>query len=312
MRTLYAITAIIMLATFALAQDETIKVETNLVTVNVAVTDRQGNHVSGLTKGDFVVLDDGQPQQLDTFSTEDASISFGIIYDMHPTTDEQIASVLGALRTFADSLRANDDLFVSVFNEKGSLTTDFVPTEEQVRRQVEGGSNSLYDAIFDASQRIAGSRNNKRVLLVLTDGQDHSSHHSYNELRSHLRTINLPVYAITFGGNDASRYGYADIFRSGPPQRFERLETTRLDRGVLEEISKTSGGKSFETEVRRRIYLSALYARVFDDIKRQYVIGFYPEKADGKFHKLKVTVAGQKERKLSVSTRKGYQSPRKN
>ena len=312
MRLLYIITAVAALAALSFGQDDTIRVETNLVTVNVAVADRQGDHVRGLTKSDFIVLDGGVKQDIDTFAAEDAPVSFGIIYDMHPTSGEQMSGVLGALRSFAGSLRSDDDLFVTVFNEKGSLTTDFVPTDEQVQKQIEGGSNSLYDAIFDASERIVRSRNNKRVLLVLTDGQDHSSHHSYKELRNHLRGVNLPVYAITFGGDDASRYGYADIFRGGPPQRFERFETTRLDRGVLEEISKTSGGKSFETQIRQRMYLSALYDRVYDDIKRQYVIGFYPEKADGKYHGLKVSVAGQKERKLSVSSRKGYQSPRRN
>ena len=311
MKILLTFTVVLVLSAFAFAQDETIRVETNLVTVNVSVTDRQGNHVRGLTKDDFVVMDAGQKQEIDTFATEDAAISFGIIYDMHPTSDEQMTSVLAALRAFVTSLRPNDDVFVSVFNEKGSLTTDFVPTDEQVRKQIEGGSNSLYDAIFDASERITKARNGKRILLVLTDGKDHASHHSYKELRTHLRSINLPVYAITFGGDDSRRYGYSDIFRGGPPRRFERFETNRLDRGVLDEISKTSGGKSFETGVRHRIYLSALYSRVYDDIKKQYVIGFYPEKADGKYHTLKVAVARQKDRKLTVSSRKGYQSPRK-
>jgi Ca-activated chloride channel family protein len=309
MKISFTITFILLLTTFSLAQDETIRVETNLVTVNVSVTDRQGKYVRGLTKNDFIVLDGGQIQDIDTFSSEDAPVSFAIIYDMHPTTDEQIMSILAAMRSFATSLRPEDDLFVTVFNEKGSLTTEFVPTDEQVRKQVEGGSNSLYDSIFEASDRIARTRNNKRVMLVLTDGTDHSSHHSLKELRTHLRSINLPVYAITFGGDDTRKYGYSDIFRGGPTQTFGRFETKELDRGVLDEISKTSGGKSFETGIKHRVYLSALYSRVYDDIKRQYVIGFYPEAADGKYHKLKVSVSGEKEKKLSVSSRKGYQSP---
>src|SRR5688572_2764192 len=97
----HIITLILLVAACSFGQDDTIRVETNLVTVNVAVTDRHGKHVAGLTKDDFVVLDSGQKQEIDTFSTIDAPVSFAIIYDLHPTTDEQSAGILAALKSFA-------------------------------------------------------------------------------------------------------------------------------------------------------------------------------------------------------------------
>jgi Ca-activated chloride channel homolog len=310
MRSLLAITFLLLFVVGARAQDDTIRVETNLVTLNVSVTNNKGDHVRGLTKSDFQVLDNGQRQDIDSFSTENAPVSFGIVYDLHPATDEQTKSVLEALRTFTASLGPDDDYFVTVFNEKGSLTTDFVPNAEQIDGQATGGANSLYDALFAASNRMSRSRNQKRVMLVLTDGADHSSHHSQKELRTHLRSVNLPVYSITFGRADRNQYGYSDIFLNGQQKTFGIRETAELDRGIIGEISKSSGGQTFESSIRNRVYVSALLSKVFDEIKGQYVIGFYPDRADGRYHKLKVTVNGQKQKKLRISNRKGYQSPR--
>jgi Ca-activated chloride channel homolog len=132
-----------LLAVPVLAQDDPIRVETNLVTLNVSVTDRRGNFVRGLTRQDFAVRDNGLVQEVDAFSTQDAPVSFGIIYDLHPTTDERTLGVLDALRKFTATLGPSDDFFVTVFNEMGSLTTEFVPTDRQLRTHVEVGANSL-------------------------------------------------------------------------------------------------------------------------------------------------------------------------
>src|ERR1041384_3070044 len=79
--------------------------------------------------------------------------------------------------------------------------------------------NSLYDAIYTASEQSRERKNSKKELLVLTDGADHASHHSLKELRLHLRTVNLPVYAVTFNETDKRQYGYHDLYRNEPVQR---------------------------------------------------------------------------------------------
>lgn len=299
------------LCSSGLAQDETIRVETNLVTLNVEVSDSRGRAVSGLSKADFRVFDNGVEQVVDVFSARDSAVSYGIVYDLHPTTDEQTAGVLAALKKFASTLGAADELFVTVFNEKGSLTTDFVPTREQIERQIERGPTSLYDAIFAASARSSRARNAKKILIVVTDGADHTSHHSLKELKARLRSVNLPIYSVTFGGRDRADYGYSDIFRE---DRFGRLGTAEikvLDTAVVAELSKTTGGRTFEANIRNQFYLEALLAKVGGELRDQYVLGFSPEKSDGRWHKLKVVVTDQKTKRLKISSRPGYQSPRK-
>ena len=307
---LLSLAAILLCSIGVAAQDETVRVETDLVTMNVSVT-RGGRAVAGLSQKDFAILDNGATQAIDIFSAENAPISYGIIYDLHPTTDEQTRSVLAGLKKFTGGIGPSDDFFITVFNEKGSLTTEFVPTEDQILRQTDAGVSSLYDAIFAASHRIARSRNQKRVLLVLTDGADHNSQHSLKELKLRLRSINLPVYSLTFGGERRQQYSYSDIFKNTPRQVFRVGDANELDRAALGDLAKTSGGQRIDASTQNREYLAAMLNKVGSDVRGQYVLGFYPDTSDGKWHRLKVSVNGQKQQRLKISSRKGYQSPKK-
>jgi Ca-activated chloride channel family protein len=312
---LWSFAAIVLLFAAATeAQDQPVSVETNLVTLNVSVTDRNGNYVRGLSRNDFLVTDNGKPQDIDVFSAEDSGLSIGIIYDMHPSTSDRTASVLEALKRFASRLGGRDDLFVTVFNDKGSLTTEFVPDMDQLNRHLANPDrktpNSLYDAIFAAGDRIVQLRNPKKYLLVVTEGGDRNSQHSVKELRLRLRSINMPVYALTFTPEDRRAYGYSDLVRSGPRLLIGVNTASELERSVLAEISKTTGGQSIESDIRNRVYLAALATQLLEEARSQYVIGFYPETNDGRWHKIGVKIDPAKSKGTKISSRKGYQSRR--
>lgn len=297
-------------AAVVFAQDEAISVETNLVTLNVAVTDKNGNFVRGLTKEDFALTDEGAPQAIDVFSANDAALSIGIVYDMHEMDDRSV-SVLDALKRFTKRLGPQDDYFVSIFNDKGSLTADFVPDPDQVRRHLadpeKGTARSLYDAIIEAGERTKRLRNAKKYLIVFSDGADRNSDHSMKDLRLRLRSVNLPLYSMTFTPDNSRRYGYEDIMRNGPRQAFRIGEATELDRSVIAELAGSTGGQAFESSVRNRVYLAALANKFLDEARSQYVIGFYPDTNDGRWRRLKVSI---KQKDVRVSSRKGYQNLR--
>jgi Ca-activated chloride channel family protein len=305
---------IILLPAFSLAQDEPIRVETNLVTVNVAVRDNSGNHVKNLKREDFEVLDNQTKQPIDTFSAENVPVSFGIVYDLHPTTDERTKMVLDALHQFTKDLKPKDTFFVTVFNERGSLTTDFVPNREQINANLTDAKpstpNSLYDAIFAASEKVQQQANMKNVLLVLTDGEDNSSDHSLKELRAHLRRVNLPVYTVAFSADDRKQMSYYDLYQTKGRQTLGAAETSQLNTAALAEISKASGGQTFDRAVQNRYLLYGVFKKVLGEVENQYVIGFYPDGTDGKWHKLKITVKTPKGKKYNLSNRKGYLSPK--
>ena len=301
-------------AVIGISQDQPVSVETNLVTLNVSVTDKNGNYVRGLSKSDFLVTDNGRRQDIDIFSAEESGLSIGIVYDMHPSTTERTASVLEALKRLTSRLGDRDDFFVTVFNDKGSLTTQFVPDMDQLSRHLanpdRGTPNSLYDAIFAAGDRIGQLRNPKKYLLIVTEGGDRNSHHGLKELSLRLRSVNLPVYALTFTPEDRMAYGYTDIIRNGPRQLIGVGMTSELDRNVLNEISKTTGGQAIESNIRNRVYLAAVAGQLLEEARSQYVIGFYPETNDGRWHKLGIKLDPAKAKGLKISSRKGYQSRR--
>lgn len=111
-------------STAARAQDdEKVTVSANLVSVNVSVTDSRGRRVQGLSKEQFEVFDDGVRQRVAHFSAGDAPFSVGVVYDMHPTTRERASVVLEALKRFVGGLRAEDDFFLLVFNERTSSSS---------------------------------------------------------------------------------------------------------------------------------------------------------------------------------------------
>ena len=310
--TLFAL--ILTLAIGIAAQTEPISVETDLVVMNVSVTDKKGEFIKGLTKDDFAITDNGARQPIELFSAGDSGLSIGIVYDMHEA-DSQAGNVLEALKRFTSRLGPQDDHFVMIFNDKGSLTADIVPDIDQVRRHLadpdKGTPASLYDAIIAAGERTRKLRNAKKYLIVFSDGGDKNSHHSQKELRERLRGINLPLYSLTFRPDDVRQISYADIGQNGPRQAFVVGEATELDRSVIAELSKSSGGGSFESDIRNRVYLSALAVKFLEEARSQYVIGFSPEITDGRWHKLKVSLNGEKARRANVASRTGYQSPRK-
>jgi Ca-activated chloride channel family protein len=304
--------AAILLTTFSIntfaQDDETISVETNLVTLNVSVTDKNGAYIKNLTKEDFEVFDGAMKQQIEQFSSEDAPVYFGIVYDMQRASDEQTKNVLEALRRFSTQLKQKDDYFVTIFNESGSLTTDFVPTGEQIVKNLETNKpHTLYDTIRAASEKTRSRRNAKQVLLVLTDGEDRASRSSLKELRQHLRSVNMPVYTVALNSTEKRVWNYREIYRGQQWRALDLDETNELNKAALDEISKTSGGQSFERTIYNRLYLYTIFTKILTEIENQYVIGFYPETIDGKWHKLKVGVKSEKG-KLNLSNRKGYQS----
>jgi len=305
---------IFTLATGAAAQTQPISVETDLVVMNVSVTDKKGGFVKGLTKDDFAINDNGARQPIELFSAGDAGLSIGIVYDMHEA-DSEAVNVLEALKRFISRLGPQDDHFVMIFNEKGSLTADIVPDIDQVRRHLadpdKGTPSSLYDAMIAAGERTRKLRNAKKYLIVFSDGADRNSHHSEKELRERLRGINLPLYSLTFRPDDVRQISYVDIGQKGPRQAFVVGEATELDRSVIAELSKSTGGGAFESDIRNRVYLSALAVKFLEEARNQYVIGFSPENTDGRWHKLKVSLNRERAKGMSVSSRTGYQSPGK-
>ena len=294
------------------AQDEKpIMVNTDLVNLSVAVSDAKGKAVGNLQKDQFEIFDNGKKQEIEYFSAGDAPVSFGIVYDMHPTTEERTTAVLESLREFAKGLKGNDDIFALVFNRRGSLVTDFIPTAEQINTNLSSGyraPNALYDAIFAATEKLGKSRNVKRVLLVISDSANHNSEHRFGDILKQLKTLDAQIYAVLW--DEAEDWRFRDVTRGGEPRQRVSSDASSFERADLQALAMRTGGTMRSPTVQNAAELFRIYSQIALETRRQYTLGFYPETIDGKWHELRINLRSVANRsKMVLIYRPGYQSP---
>lgn len=291
---MYVLSVVLYLtaSTFVAAQDrdEKIRVDTNLVLINVLVRDKKGQMVRGLTSNQFEIFDDNAKQPIEIFSAEEAPVSFGIVYDMHPTTAERTKSVTESLRQFKVELRPQDDVFLVAFNMRGQQTFDFIPTVEQLEKHMtEPGRrelHSLYDAVYLASDRIQSSRNQKRVLLIISDSADHHSRHTFSELREKVGNVKAEVYAVIFGENN--ELGYSDITHKSQELHPFSKDASPLDRAAIQDLTLKSGGGTYFGGSQNALQLFTIYMQIASEMRAHYTLGFYPDVIDAKQHSIRV------------------------
>jgi Ca-activated chloride channel family protein len=279
--------------------NDKIILNTGVVNVLVSVTDTYGRFVTGLTKDHFDLFDDKVKQNIAHFTDEDAPISVGIVYDVSGSMKERIMRSIKALRRFMETSHDDDDFFLIGFNDRAKLVQDFTTSSEQVVGHLmfvnPKGSTALYDAAYLAVEKVAQGRHQKKALLIISDGQDNNSRYTYKELRNRVKEADVQIYAIgiTDPASD-SLAGYG--------------------RGVLEEISRMTGGRSFFPNAYNEPELVEICTRIALELRHQYSVGFYPSDytSDAKWHKLAVKINPPKGLgRLSLSYKDGYQSFKK-
>ncbi|MFL6213830.1 MAG: VWA domain-containing protein [Blastocatellia bacterium] len=273
--------------------------DTGIVNVMVSVTDTYGRFVTGLTKDHFDLFDDKVKQNIAHFSDDDAPISVGIVYDVSGSMKERIMRSIKALRRFMETSHDDDDFFLIGFNDRAKLVQDFTTSSEQIVGHLmfvnPKGSTALYDASYLAIEKVAQGRHQKKALLIISDGQDNNSRYTYKELRNRVKEADVQIYAIgiTDPASD-SLAGYG--------------------RGVLEEISRMTGGRAFFPNAYNEPELVEICTRIALELRHQYSIAFYPSDytSDAKWHKLAVKINPPKGLgRLSLSYKDGYQSFKK-
>lgn len=263
-----------------------IVINTKLVNLTVSVNDNLGRFVTGLTKEDFEIFDDSVKQDIAFFSDDDAPISLGIVYDVSSSMGNFSSRSLSMLRYFFDNSHTEDEFYVYAFNNRVQLVQDFTSLPEALLSRVTfikaKGSTALFDATYAGVEKVRQGRHHKKVILIFSDGEENSSRYSGQELQNLLKENDVQIYAI--GMNEYS---------SGA--------------GTLKFIAEPTGGQAFFPFD----YASAeiIYTRLALMLRRQYVIGFYPNNVTSGtiWHKLHVQVKAPSQLgKLKLSYKNGY------
>jgi Ca-activated chloride channel family protein len=315
-----------------------------LVNVTVTVSDPRGRFVSGLRQDDFVVLEDGVPQEVSYFAAERVPVSLGLAIDTSGSmAGERMEAAREALDRFLHRLLGPDDeVFLYRIAERPHLLQSWTRNRDEVGRAlrwiVPRGGTALYDTVAEALPLAQEGSRRKRALLVLSDGNDTTSIAGPRELRRLVRERDVLVYAIAIDapgeetrwptGGQRPRFPVPRIptpfpMPGGPPQwpgvpppdpgpgggggRVLNRGAERADIDALRELTDASGGR---TEiVRAAADLGPVTTGIADELSRQYFLAYAsPQLRDGRWHDIVVRLRGCDD--CIVRARRGYLATR--
>jgi Ca-activated chloride channel family protein len=279
-------------------KERTIRVNVELVLVNVTVTDPYGRLVTGLEAENFRVFEDKVEQEAVHFSGEDVPISIGVIFDMSGSMSNKVDKARLAAVQFFRTANPADEFFLVNFNDRAQLASWFTTSVEELQTRLmftaAKGRTALFDAIYLGLSQMKGARQAKRALLIVSDGGDNHSRYTERDIRDFVKESDVQLYAICLHDPMASRRTPEEL--SGPT--------------LLSELAEQTGGRAFTVE--NLSDLPDIASKISMELRNQYVLAYKPSNGvrDGKWRKIKVKVVPAKGLPpLNIYARSGYYAP---
>lgn len=272
-----------------------IKANVDLVLFPVTVTDQRDRLVI-LEKNNFSVYDNYDRQVILHISTEDAPISLGILFDTSSSMYGKIERSREAVVQFLRSSNPDDEFFLIGFADRPELLVDFTSSVEDIQDGISkvspGGRTALLDAVYLGLDAMRQARNERRVLLIVTDGGENHSRYNIKEVWSVVKEAGVQIYAM-------------GIFDEAPTTNAERRGPDLLDA-----LTNIAGGKTLRIRNLRKIRDAV--GELSIELRNQYLIAYRPSNLthDGKWHKISVKVTPpQNISRLRVYAKGGYYAP---
>ena len=289
-----------------------LKFNTELVTLNVRVIDRNNRPINNVRQDDFHVFEDGVPQPIESFTREEVPISYGLAVDTSGSLRAQLQSVIDAGKTIIGSNKLGDETFLVRFISSDKIETvqDFTPDKELLidgldSLYVEGGQTAIIDAVYLTAEHVAeykkGNDNDRRrrALIVITDGEDRSSFYSQDKLFARLREEDVQIYVIGFVSELDKEGG---LIRKSPRDKAVNL---------INKLATETGGRAFFPQSLSE--LPQIANEIVRDLRTQYVLAYNPtnKTRDGSFRTIKVAVddASSRDKRIAL-TRNGRIAPK--
>ncbi len=276
------------------SDEYTIRKDVQFVVLHATVVDERGRFVPSLAKEHFRVFEDKVEQKLDLFRREDIPVTVGLVIDNSGSMREKRDRVNAAALTFVKTSNPEDEVFVVNFNDDFYLdldkdfTSDVNELKEALERIDSRGSTALYDAVIGSLDHLKKGHRDKKVLLVVTDGEDTASRKTLEIVMQEAGQSSAVIYGIGLMGKDNDR-------------------KAKKARRALVAVAQATGGLAFFPEGLQDV--EAICTQIAHDIRNQYTLGYYPTNAlrDGRFRAVQVDVRGPRRLgRLSVRTRSGY------
>lgn len=283
------------------ADDQTITLNSDLVTLSVTVTGDGGRLATGLRAQDFVVFDNDVEQSVRFFSADAVPVSWGLVLDRSGSMADMMRDVYSAATHVIDEGTREDEVFVATFDERVSLATGFVSDRHRLGNSLldlaPGGMTALWDAIAFGLDQSQGAKHRKKVLVVVTDGEDNASTTTLRRVVERAETDGTLIYPVgMFEGLEYSRFGVLS----------KDAASTRARFGLELLATATGAAAHFPSDVAE---CKRVMATIAQEVRRQYTLAFYPTNVarDGKWHAIRVVVrTGDPSTEYVVRTRPGY------
>lgn len=288
--------------------DEPIKIDTDLVNLNVRVVDRNNRPVGSLSKQDFKVYEDNVLQNIEFFSKAEVPTNYALVIDNSGSLRHQLEKVIEASKIIVGTNRKDDETSVIRFVSSDTIEVvqDFTANKNYVNEAldnlfIEGGQTAIIDAIYLAAEKTAEyekSRNpndkKRRALILVSDGEDRDSFYKEQQLFELLRESDVQIYAVGFINELSKEGGFIGKSPQGKAKAF------------LERLATETGGKVyFPNNISE---LNQIANDISAELRTQYLVSYSPtnEMKDGRFKNIRVNVADgpNKEKRIAI-TRSG-------
>jgi VWFA-related protein len=256
-----------------------IRVDSTLVLIPVTVTDPMNRFVTGLEKENFRLYEDKKEQDITQFSSEDAPLSVGVIFDCSGSMGHKLEKSRLAVSQFFKTANPEDEFFLVQFSDTASLAQPFTRNLEEIQNRLtftrSKGRTALLDAVYLGLHEMKRAKNPRKALLIISDGGDNNSRYTENEIKDLVKEADTQIYAIGIY-EDAGGRGRTPEEANGP--------------ALLTEIAEQTGGRQYSVDNLNE--LPDVAAKIGVELRNQYVLGYSPGNLqhDGKYRHVLVKI----------------------
>lgn len=280
-------------------EDEPVTLHSDMVVVNLIVTDAKGLYAHGLTAKDFKVLENDAAQPIDSFLAEEAPFAAAILIDASGSMDYKFGLVRAAAASFVDHIRDNDQVAVYGFNDKIQLFQDFSDLRdisEYVWDAKAENNTRLYDCADEAIIALEKRTERRKAILLISDGWDTISHKAtFDSVMKKCLGRGITIYSIDLVDDSVRMGGGSEVLG------------LRRGQSEMREFATQTGGRYLHTPQGDK--LEEAFTGIVDELRNQYTLAYYPtnQKRDGRWRKLSIDVSRPG---LTTRARKGYWAPK--
>jgi VWFA-related protein len=326
-------------------KEEVLRVDTNLVSIDVVVTSKTGaRSPANLKAEDFVVYEDGVRQKIENFAATEAPFNVALLVDTSGSTKDEMDLLKKAARRFLNEMRPQDRIAIVELNQRVTVLEELTSDRDKLEQAIDflqaGTGTAFYDALQIVLEDVLKDVDGRKAVIALTDGVDSTGGATYDDILPELEKSRVTTYVLEINTESLTEKGmmldcddaksfhfsrkqlkkYLEEYADGADDaqyqdhcdlsRLERLQINRRlyesARKELREISSQTGGRVYPCK-----YLSEVepaYAQIAAELRTQYSLGYSPknDKRDGKWRTLKIELHRTG---LIAKTKPGYRAP---